>query len=327
MFNQKEDKGIMLFIIIIAFVIGIKNYDNIRQFIKRKDNDTITIHKQVLETTTLKEFLTDSASNHIKENRNIKTNKSSNSIASVKKQKKHFNFDPNKISKDSIILLGFSSKVAYNWKKYLEKGGHFYSKKQLLKIYGLKKEDYNTIERYITIVDKSKEKYLPKQESSHPEPKQESSYPEPKPDNKIATGNTARNIKIEINTCTAEDLIKLRGIGQVLSKRIIKFRNKLGGFVSINQLKEVYGLPAETYESIKGNIYINPEKIRKIKINIEDKEDLKRSPYISYRLASQIVKYRNQHGYFSNKNDLLKIKTLDSLKLKKIEPYLDYARN
>ena len=318
MFNQKEDKGILLFIIIIASVIGIKNYDNIREFIERKDNHTTTIHRQALETTTLKEFLTDSASNHIKKSRNIKTDKSSNSIVSVKKQKKYFNFDPNKISKDSIILLGFSSKVAYNWKKYLEKGGHFHSKKELLKIYGLKKEDYNTIERYITIVGKSKKKYLPKQESSHPESKQ---------DNKIAAGNTIRNIKIEINTCTAEDLIKLKGIGQVLSKRIIKFRDKLGGFVSINQLKEVYGLPAETYESIKGNIYINPEKIRKIKINIEDKENLKKSPYISYRLASQIVKYRKQHGYFSSKNDLLKIKTLDSLKLKKIEPYLDYARN
>jgi len=324
MFNKKEDKGIILIILIIASVILIKNYNNISFFSNKKYNSPLNLKHTKLETITLKSFLEDSTKktgkniyNHkakyTDKQKNIATNKQNIPI-------KYFSFDPNKISKDSILQLGIPSKVAYNWTKYLQKGGHFYSKKQLLKIYGFKKNDYKKIEKYIVInEDKRKETEIT-YSSKNKKSTKTINKPQPHVDKQ-------KNIRIDINTCKAEDLIVLRGIGEVLSKRIIKFRDKLGGYVSVNQLKEVYGLPENTFENIKENIFINGKSIKKIKINIANKSHLKSFPYISYRLASQIINFRNQHGFFKSENDLLEIKSIDSLKLKKIEPYLDYATN
>ncbi len=92
-------------------------------------------------------------------------------------------------------------------------------------------------------------------------------------------------------------------------------------------MKEVYGLPSETFDEIKNKLTVNKDSIKKLKINIWDKDTLGSFPYFNYRLASQIINYRNQHGYFKNIDDLKQIKTIDSIKIKKIEPYLDFALN
>ncbi len=324
MFSKNEDKGVILLIVIIIAIVAIKNYSSITSFFISKNKIITQDNVQKLETITLNSLLIDSTLQVNMKTKSLyaKNKTIKKKTTNDKKKSDSFFFDPNNISRDSIIMLGFSSKVAYNWTKYLDKGGHFYSKKDLLKIYGINKTLFTKIKKYIIIQNKKNEiAKVTVNKKTKTFFNKDSSFkksPYKRPDD---------NIKIEINTCKVKDLIVLRGIGQVLSKRIIKFRDKLGGFVSINQLKEVYGLPPETFESIKENIYINTSKIQRLKINIEDKSNLKNFPYISYRLAAQIIKYRKQHGYFRNKSDLLKIKTLDSLKLRKIEPYLDYATN
>ena len=326
MFSNKEDKGTILLIAIMITIVTIKNYNNLTSTINSKAESILEDNEQILKTTTLNSLLTDSTVQVIIKTNNLYAkNKTRNTINRKVGRKKTkatiFFFDPNNISRDSIITLGFSSRVAYNWTKYLEKGGHFYSKKDLLKIYGIDKALFTKIKKYIIFQNKKKE--IAKVTKCEKNEKNKTYFIKDTSFTKL----THNNIKIEINTCEAKNLIALRGIGQILSKRIIKFRDKLGGFASINQLKEVYGLPPETFESIKGNIYIDTSKIKRLKINIEDKGSLKDFPYISYRLAAQIIKYRKQHGYFKNKSDLLKIKSLDSLKFRKIEPYLDYAIN
>jgi len=324
MFNKKEDKGIILLIIIIFSIVALKNYSNLTSPFSSKDKNILVDNGQSLETISLNTVLADSS---LQAGSKTKKSFAKNKIISKKSGRKKtlssiFFFDPNNISRDSIIMLGFSSIVAYNWTKYREKGGHFYSKTDLLKIYKIDKTLFNNIKKYI-VIRNNKEEIA----KATIEKKEKISYDKDTSFTKSTYKHTHNNIKIEINTCKAKDLIALRGIGQILSKRIIKFREKLGGFASINQLQEVYGLPTETFESIKGNIYINKNKIKRLKINIEDKDSLKNFPYISYRLAAQIIKYRKQHGYFKNKGDLLKIKSIDSINLHKIEPYLDYATN
>ena len=85
---------------------------------------------------------------------------------------------------------------------------------------------------------------------------------------------------IDINGCDSAALVALPGIGPVLSARIIKYRKLLGGFASVEQLKEVYGLPEETYEMIKGRLYADSSGIRKININSSGYKELSRIPYI-----------------------------------------------
>ncbi len=325
MLNTKEEKGILVMILLIMMTFIIKNYDKL--IIQFDTDDSITYQTnrmpRNLRAIPLDSFLTKTNKSTPYKLKQLKKQRycNKNNIASRKNSKiELFNFNPNTINRDSLLLLGISRKAASNWTKYLHKGGHFYTKKDILKVYGLNKTTYNTIEKFIVFA--SKKKYKTKHDITIAKANKQD-Y-----DKKYSIIKKKHsNIKIEINTCNAEELKLLKGIGDVLSKRIIKFRDKLGGFVSINQIKEVYVLPDETFKNIKGNIFINANKIKKLKINIEDGKSLKNFPYISYRLASQIIKFRKQHGFFKDKYDLLKIRSIDSLKLKKIEPYLDYAVN
>jgi competence ComEA-like helix-hairpin-helix protein len=113
----------------------------------------------------------------------------------------------------------------------------------------------------------------------------------------------------------------LPGIGSKLAARIVNFREKLGGFYSVEQVGETYGVPDSTFQKIKNRLVVNSE-VRKVNINLATKEELKTHPYIRWQLANAIVEYRNQHGPFKSLEDLKKIVLVDEINFKKIIPYL-----
>jgi DNA uptake protein ComE-like DNA-binding protein len=129
---------------------------------------------------------------------------------------------------------------------------------------------------------------------------------------------------IDINVCDSAALIALPGIGPVLSARIIKYRKMLGGFASVDQLKEVYGLPEETYEMIKGRLYADSSGIRKININSSGYKELFRIPYIEKYEVTAILKYRELEGMIKSIEDLEENKILTPEKAEKVAPYLDF---
>lgn len=310
-FNNREQKGIAVF---IALILGFVLFKASRDL-----KITSSLEKEVvmndIKTIKLAELIdTVNNNNYSKKIKTTIKNKQYSKSKSNKRNSRVFDFNPNKISKDSLIMLGISNKTAYNWTKYIEKGGIFKTKKDIKKIYGMTETLYKKLKNNILLPDTlHRKKYYTNFKSKN--------------DNNNISNKTHKDIIIELNICNAGELIKLRGIGEVLSKRIIKFRNKLGGFTSKEQLKEVYGLPIETYDEIKNKITVNKGLIKKLKINIGDKDTLVSFPYFNYRLASQIINYRNQHGYFKNIEDLKQIRSIDSTKIKKIEPYLDFELN
>ena len=107
-----------------------------------------------------------------------------------------------------------------------------------------------------------------------------------------------------------------------MSNRIVKFRNRLGGFSENEQLSEVYGLPPETVdEALKHfSVQSRPEPID---FNNDSAKVLAMHPYISYDLAWVILNYRKQHGDISSFEDLEKIQALDEETLEKLKPYLN----
>ncbi len=131
--------------------------------------------------------------------------------------------------------------------------------------------------------------------------------------------------RIDINTCDSAMLIKLPGIGPVLSVRIIKYRNLLGGFARVEQLKEVYGLPAETYEKIKGRIFADSTRIMRIDINTATYNKIIRLPYFEKYEVSAILKYRELKGKISGIQDLIDNKLITMEKAWKVRPYLKYG--
>ena len=222
-----------------------------------------------------------------------------------------FEFDPNTAKVEDWIKLGVREKTALTIQKYVSKGGHFYKAEDISKIYGLHEKDVKRLIPYIRIVKKSFD--LPKkinQPFTHI-----NKYPEsykPRKD-----GN-----HININTADTSEFMTLPGIGIGFAKRIINFRNKLGGFYSVDQIKETYGLPDSTFLLIKDRILIGAGNLEKKNINTCSVEELGSHPYIRYRLASAIVSYRKQHGLFNDLNDLKKIMIIDEGLFIRIKEYL-----
>ncbi len=132
-----------------------------------------------------------------------------------------------------------------------------------------------------------------------------------------------KSIKIrDLNFATAEELQVVKGIGKAFSKRIVKYRDMLGGFSDSTQLNEVYGLPNETILELFKSFSIQ-SPVQRLELNNDSINVLASHPYISYDLARVIINYRSEHGDIESIEDLRKIKALDERTFMRIKPYLE----
>lgn len=129
----------------------------------------------------------------------------------------------------------------------------------------------------------------------------------------------------DINEATADDLIKLYGIGPGLSERILKMRNSLGAFVSMEQMSDVWGLSPEVIQLLNESFTVSkPPQIEKLAINDLSSKELAKFPYFNYSLAKEIVTYRSMHNGIHSVEDLTKIKGFSADKIKIIALYLEF---
>ncbi len=134
-----------------------------------------------------------------------------------------------------------------------------------------------------------------------------------------------KKVLTDINQATQEDLIKIYGIGEVISLRILKFKESLGGFVSMEQMKDIWGLSPEVIESLNHNFkIISLPDVKKIDINNASLKEIAQFPYFRYALAREIVMYRSMNGDIKNATDLTKIKGLSIEKANIIALYLAF---
>lgn len=130
----------------------------------------------------------------------------------------------------------------------------------------------------------------------------------------------------DLNSVDSVWLKKIYGIGPVLSQRIVKYRDLLGGFCSLDQLNEVYNLPEETITTLKARVYLDLDKnpVKKLDLNQSVTVTLAQHPYISFKLANAIVAYRKQHGPYQSAEDLKRIHLVDDSTYLRVRPYLDF---
>jgi DNA uptake protein ComE-like DNA-binding protein len=131
-------------------------------------------------------------------------------------------------------------------------------------------------------------------------------------------------VRIHINQADSAEWVKLRGIGPVLARRIIKFRAALGGFVSVEQVGETFGLKDSVFQSIKGQLICSGE-LDRLKINVAEWEELNSHPYIDSKQAGAIVYYRRNRGNIQDSFEFKRMLVFDSINLIKILPYLDFS--
>jgi competence ComEA-like helix-hairpin-helix protein len=214
-----------------------------------------------------------------------------------------FQFDPNTLSVEGWQKLGLSEKTSKTIDKYRSKGGKFFKPEDIKKIWGMPEGFYERVKDYVVIAS-LKSNY------------QQSNFEKPtytKPEKKV--------VVVNINEADTSAFIALPGIGSKLALRIVNFRDKLGGFYSVDQVGEIYGLPDSTFQKIKGLLQLSGP-VKKLNVNTATKDELKIHPYFKWNLANAIVEYRNQHGAFKSLEDLKNIAMIDEATFEKIVHYL-----
>jgi competence protein ComEA len=220
-----------------------------------------------------------------------------------------FRFDPNTATVKQWRALGLSAASAKRIAHYREKGGKFKVKADLLKIYGIDSAFYHRVFAYIALPEK-KELEVKKVWDNHPKENKESRF--------------KKNItRFDINAADTAQLKGVYGIGEKLSQRILKYRDALGGFLTLEQLTEIYGLDTAVVSRLKTKCVVLPDfRPDQININQADEKKLATHPYLKSGAARIIVAYRFQHGEFKSLDDLRKIQGLDPKMIDKIAPYL-----
>ena len=238
------------------------------------------------------------------------TDKSYGSLAEAPTFKPH-KFNPNNVSSKELIALGFSEKISGRIVNYRNKGGSFKLRGDLYRIYDIDSAMVVALYNYIDLPEKKVEKaniQITKVKQVKEEKVSKVELP-----------------KFDINVADTAILQTIKGIGHVLSNRIIDYRNSLGGIVDVNQLFEVYNLDSIVTQRLITMIYIDDDfTANLLKINKVDELDIAAHPYISKMQARLIIAYRNQHGAFKSATDLLKVYAIEEKDVKKLTPYINW---
>lgn len=232
----------------------------------------------------------------------------------------YFPFDPNTVSRAELVALGIDSRVINTFLNYRKSGATFKKPDDILKVYGITHEQFKKLEPYIII--KQQEKKLvekPKKTKDKDDPVVSKTQVKTYPQEKKYKYNPQI---IDINTADTTQLKTLYGIGSVFAKRIVNFRNSLGGYLYIEQLKEVYGLSEETYQRIKKHVSVDSSRVNKININFASVDDLRKHPYCNYTQARTIINYRDEKGSFQTLDYFISDSVLVNAGIEKLLPYL-----
>ena len=205
-------------------------------------------------------------------------------------------FDPNKIDSGIGVTVGLSNKQTKSILNYLSKGGVFRTKKDFRKMYCIPEHQFKMLEPFLLLPDsiiRSEKKKFER-----------------------------KNSLIDIGSADSMTLLQIRGIGPVFASRIIKYREKLGGFVSIEQLKEVYGMKDSTFNVINSFMILKDSiPFRFVNINSDSTSVLATHPYIRWKLAGIISSYRNQHP-FTSVSEILSLPLITEENFRKLAPYI-----
>ncbi|MDU0371849.1 ComEA family DNA-binding protein [Hymenobacter endophyticus] len=234
-------------------------------------------------------------------------------------------FNPNTFTALDWQARGLPAWLAERLVKYRSAVGGFRAKEQLRKAYGLSDTTYARLAPYIQLPDQ-----LPPREAR--EYARNSSGPGQFADRKPFAAATSRFkskptklAAFDVNTADTTQLMQIRGIGRGYARRVVEYRQRLGGFLREDQLMEIYALrdAPDLVDSLRKYTFVaagfSPALVD---VNTASFEVLQAHPYVGKRLARVLVAFRQQHGPFRQPTDLRQIRVLDEATLEKLQPYL-----
>jgi len=232
-----------------------------------------------------------------------------------------FVFDPNVLSKDSLELLGIPSFLVNRMVNYRNAGGRFKAAEDLQKIYDFPDSLFIQLRPYVAIASPLEDKpvFRTSKENYATTPSRKVVK------ESIKTADPIRKpLMIDINGADTSELKLLYGIGTTYSNRIVKYRELLGGYITVDQLTEVYGITDSLYQQIVPFVTVADSSIRKLAINLASFKEVNAHPYISYEQTKDIFNQKSKVGKYQGAADLVKLRSFDSLQVEKLIPYIDF---
>lgn len=242
-----------------------------------------------------------------------------------------FAFDPNTADSTTLLRLGLPRRIVSNIYRYRRAGGVFTKKEDFARLYDLTVGQYQRLEPYIEIAPEYRPASSLFPHQSHREAPRyydtgssqtanegdnaDSTVQAPRYSNKLQPGET-------IALCEADttQLRRIPGIGSYYARRIMEYGQRLGGYVSLQQLSEIDDLPLET----SAYLTLGTPHPRLLNVNTMSLNELKRHPYINYYQARAIVDYRRQYGTITSLDQLSLLPDFTPDAIERLRPYVTY---
>ena len=293
-FSKKERRGIFVLLVIIFLIIVVYI---ILPYLKKDQIVDFTGFEKDIEAFEESQRKSDSIKK-VAQNKPYSSLKTSELTAEQKITP--FEFNPNNLPPKKWKELGLTDKQIIIIKNYESKGGKFYKKEDLKKIYSISEDVFKILEPFIIIPEDSKRK-----------------------DNIVEFSKEKAEITmVELNSADETVLVQLKGIGPSFSKRIIKYRNMLGGFYKKEQLLEVYGMDKTRYNGFIASVEINPDLVKKINLNTATFKTILKHPYFDYNTTKLLIEYRAKQEQIISLDDLQEVMEINDSLYNKISPYL-----
>ena len=296
-FSKSEMSGFIVLLILLVSVALLLHYEEI--IFSEKDKISKVTPEELKEMEAFaQQIKADSAEQENKFNNRA-----------TKHTLKPFAFDPNTADSASLIKLGLHNWQVENLLKYRRKGGRWKKPEDFARLYGLSKEDFETLKPYIYITKTKSE--IAQEQRKAVNDSLHRTYPK----------KYAKGTQLSLNDVDTTALKGIPGIGSYYASKITKYRERLGGFINIEQLKEIEGLP----EDIESWFTLSPNpQIRKTRINQTDFKGLVRHPYLNYEQVKVICNYIRKYGKIKSWEELSNSKLFTEEDFKRLDPYFTF---
>jgi len=310
-FNSKEQRGLIVLLVLMLCSVLINVF--MPFMVKEKLFDSKAYQEEIAQFLDEMEKADSIAGNNYTKSKDFLSKEKEPVLSAF--QAAPFQFNPNELNADDWNAMGMDERITKNIIRYREKGGKFRDKEGFSKIYGMNDGIYGILEPYIRIP--AEEKKYPKNDTgkyqqnfnTNQEKKYEKYKPEP--------------VMVELNSADSTALLALTGIGPSYAGRIIKYRDRLGGFYAVEQLMEIKGMDSIRFNQFKDQITIDSALIRKIDLNNVAFKDLLKHPYFEYYLVKAIFQKKDEVNRFDSVGQIRSVPVMYEELYGKICPYLE----
>ncbi len=234
---------------------------------------------------------------------------------------KPFVFYPNTVSEEALAEMNLPKRLVKQWINYRRKGGKFATAKDVSRLYAMDSATFAVLKPYMRFATISNAKSNSKNTKANSQ-KRPKKAKEDQITKQAATVVTAKPLLIGINTADSVTLLQVKGIGPYYAGAIVKYRKRLGGYVDLTQLMELYKMDEKRYTLWCASLYLDSLSVKQLSVNTATFKELLKHPYIDYNTTKYIINQRQKLGRFAALYQLKDDQMMPDSLYRKLLPYI-----